>query len=85
LPQFASSLFNSGHETGVDIHGRPFGDWFLYQGGMLNWANEHLDDSNKGKVVYGMIRFDYACRIILDTVYEAVRQAVLHELGEKTA
>ena len=60
LSPFASSLYNSGHETGVDIHGRPFGDWFLYQVGVVNGANEHLGDSNKGKDVYGMIRFDYA-------------------------
>jgi hypothetical protein len=33
LSPFASSLFNSGAKTGVDIHGRPFGDWFLYQVG----------------------------------------------------
>jgi hypothetical protein len=60
LSPFASSLFNSGHETGADVHGRPFGDWFLYQVGVVNGANEHLGDSNKGKDVYGMIRLDYA-------------------------
>lgn len=60
LSPFAASLFNSGAETGVDIHGRPFGDWFLYQVGVLNGAHEHLSDSNKGKDVYGMVRFDYA-------------------------
>jgi hypothetical protein len=59
LSPFASSLYNSGHETGVDVHGRPFGDWFLYQVGVVNGANEHLGDSNKGKDVYGMIRLDY--------------------------
>ena len=57
---FASSLFNSGGETGVDIHGRPFGDWFLYQIGVLNGANEGFGDSNKGKDIYAMLRFDYA-------------------------
>jgi hypothetical protein len=60
LSPFASSLYNSGGETGVDVHGRPFGDWFLYQIGVLNGANETFGDSNKGKDVYGMIRFDYA-------------------------
>ena len=60
LSPFASSLYNSGGETGVDVHGRPFGDWFLYQIGVLNGANEPFGDSNKGKDVYGMIRFDYA-------------------------
>jgi hypothetical protein len=59
LSPYASSLFNSGAETGADVHGRPFGDWFLYQIGVLNGANEPLGDSNKGKDVYGMIRFDY--------------------------
>jgi hypothetical protein len=59
LSPFAASLFNSGAETGVDVHGRPFGDWFLYQVGVLNGANESAGDSNKGKDVYGMIRFDY--------------------------
>jgi hypothetical protein len=60
LSPFASSLFNSGAETGADIHGRPFGDWFLYQVGVLNGANEPLGDSNKGKDIYAMLRFDYA-------------------------
>jgi hypothetical protein len=59
LSPFASSLFNSGAEVGADIHGRPFGDWFLYQVGILNGANEALGDSNKGKDLYGMVRFDY--------------------------
>ena len=60
LSPVASSLYNSGGGTGVDIHGRPFGDWLLYQIGVLNGANEPFGDSNKGKDVYGMIRFDYA-------------------------
>jgi hypothetical protein len=60
LSPFAPSLFHSGAEVGADIHGRPFGDWFLYQVGILNGANEALGDSNKGKDLYGMIRFDYA-------------------------
>ena len=60
ISPFASSLFNSGGETGVDIHGRPFGDWFLYQVGVLNGANEGFGDSNKGKDIYAMLRFDYA-------------------------
>ncbi len=60
LSPYASSLFNSGGEMGIDVHGRPFGDWFLYQVGVLNGANEPTGDSNKGKDVYGMVRFDYA-------------------------
>ena len=60
LSPFASALFNSGAETGVDIHGRPFGDWLLYQVGVLNGANEPFGDSNKGKDLYAMLRFDYA-------------------------
>ena len=62
LSPFASSLYNSGGETGVDVHGRPFGDWFLYQVGVLNGANEGFGDSNKGKDIYAMLRFDYAKR-----------------------
>lgn len=60
ISPFAPSLYNSGAEVGVDIHGRPFGDWFLYQVGIVNGANEGFGDSNKGKDLYGMIRFDYA-------------------------
>ncbi|MDH4083988.1 MAG: hypothetical protein OEV99_10605 [Nitrospira sp.] len=60
LSPFAASLYNSGAEVGIDIHGRPFGDWFLYQVGILNGANEGFGDSNKGKDIYGMVRFDYA-------------------------
>lgn len=60
LSPFAPALYNSGAEVGVDIHGRPFGDWFLYQVGIVNGANEGFGDSNKGKDLYGMIRFDYA-------------------------
>ncbi len=56
----AASLYNSGGEMGIDIHGRPFGDWFLYQVGVLNGAQEGFGDTNKGKDFYGMIRFDYA-------------------------
>lgn len=60
LSPYGASLYNSGAEVGVDIHGRPFGDWFLYQVGILNGANEGFGDTNKGKDIYGMIRFDYA-------------------------
>ena len=45
---------------GIDVHGRPFGDSFLYQVGVLNGANENFGDSNKGKDVYAMLRYDYA-------------------------
>ena len=60
ISPYAASLFNSGGETGVDVYGRPFGDWFLYQVGVLNGANEGFGDSNKGKDVYAMVRFDHA-------------------------
>jgi len=60
ISPLASSLFNSGAETGIDVYGRPFGDWFFYQVGVLNGANEGFGDSNKGKDVYGMVRLDYA-------------------------
>ncbi len=45
---------------GIDVHGRPFGDSFLYQVGVLNGANENFGDTNKGKDVYAMLRYDYA-------------------------
>ena len=60
LSPFASSLFNSGGEMGIDVHGRPFGNAFLYQVGVLNGANESFGDSNKGKDLYAMLRYDYA-------------------------
>jgi hypothetical protein len=60
LSPFTGSLYHSDHEVGIDVHGRPFGDWFLYQVGILNGAGEPLGDSNKGKDIYGMVRFDYA-------------------------
>lgn len=60
LSPFASSLFNSGGEMGIDVHGRPFGEAFLYQVGVVNGANESFGDSNKGKDIYGMLRYDYA-------------------------
>ncbi|MGB0909205.1 MAG: hypothetical protein ACPGYT_02490 [Nitrospirales bacterium] len=56
---FTSSLFNSGHEVGIDIHGRPFGDWFLYQIGVLNGANERFGDSNNAKDWYVLVRLDH--------------------------
>ena len=58
-PQGAS-LFNAPAEMGIDIHGRPFGDWFLYQVGLMNGANESFGDSNKGKDVFAMMRVDVA-------------------------
>ncbi len=60
LSPFASSLYNSGGEIGLDVHGRPFGKAWLYQVGVLNGANEPFGDSNKGKDLYAMLRYDYA-------------------------
>jgi hypothetical protein len=60
LSPFGAALYNSVAEVGIDIHGRPFGDWFLYQVGILNGAKESFGDSNKGKDIYGMVRFDLA-------------------------
>ncbi len=54
------ALFNSGEEVGIDVYGRPLGDWFLYQVGILNGANENTGDSNNSKDWYVMGRFDYA-------------------------
>ena len=60
ISPYAPSLYNAVAETGVEVRGRPFGDWFMYQLGMLNGSHERFGDSNKGKDVYGAIRFDYA-------------------------
>lgn len=60
ISPYAPSLYNAVAETGVELRGRPFGDWFMYQVGMLNGAHERFGDSNKGKDFYGAIRFDYA-------------------------
>lgn len=57
---FQLSLFNAVSEIGVDIHGRPFGEGFLYQLGVLNGANEKFGDSNNPKDWYVMIRLDHA-------------------------
>lgn len=59
LSPYAPSLYNAA-ETGIEVRGRPFGDWFMYQAGVLNGANERFGDSNKGKDFYGAVRFDYA-------------------------
>jgi len=60
ISPYAPSLYNAVAETGIEVRGRPFGDWFMYQVGMLNGSNEGFGDSNKGKDFYGAIRFDYA-------------------------
>lgn len=57
---FESTLYNASEELGIDLHGRPFGDWFLYQVGILNGGNERAGDSNNSKDWYVMTRFDYA-------------------------
>ncbi len=57
---FEPTLYNSFQEVGIDVHGRPFGDWFLYQLGILNGGNERTGDSNDSKDWYIMARFDYA-------------------------
>lgn len=60
ISPYAPSLYNAVAETGIEVRGRPFGDWFMYQVGVLNGANEAFGDSNKGKDFYGAVRFDYA-------------------------
>ena len=60
ISPYAPSLYNAVAETGIEVRGRPFGDWFMYQVGMLNGSHEQFGDSNKGKDFYGAIRFDYA-------------------------
>lgn len=54
------TLFHAVSEVGVDLHGRPFGPWLLYQIGVLNGANESFGDSNNAKDWYVMIRLDSA-------------------------
>ena len=56
---FAPTLYNSTVEAGIDLHGRPFGDWFLYQIGILNGGEERWGDTNNSKDWYVMTRFDY--------------------------
>lgn len=60
LSPYAPSLYNSVAETGIEIRGRPFGDWLQYQIGVLNGSHEPVGDSNKGKDFYGALRLDYA-------------------------
>ena len=57
---FEPILFNAPNEMGIDIHGRPFGDWFLYQVGVVNGVKEGFGDSNNPKDWYVMGRLDYA-------------------------
>ena len=57
---FEPLLFNSPTEMGADIHGRPFGEWFLYQVGVVNGVKENFGDSNNPKDWYVMGRVDYA-------------------------
>ena len=60
ISPYAPSLYNAVAETGIEVRGRPFGDWFMYQVGMLNGSHERFGDSNKGKDFYGAVRVDYA-------------------------
>ncbi|MFQ5847258.1 MAG: hypothetical protein ACE5IQ_06220 [Candidatus Methylomirabilales bacterium] len=53
-------LYNTTDAVGLDLHGRPFGDIFLYQMGILNGADEEFGDSNTAKDLYVMGRFDWA-------------------------
>ena len=53
-------LYNTTAALGVDLHGRPFGDIFLYQVGVLNGAAEEFGDSNTSKDIYVMGRLDWA-------------------------
>ncbi len=57
---FEPLLYNTPNTMGVDIHGRPFGDWFLYQVGVVNGVKEGFGDSNNPKDWFVMGRFDYA-------------------------
>ena len=57
---FAPTLYNADVDAGIDLHGRPFGDWFLYQVGVLNGGGERWGDTNNSKDWYVMTRLDYA-------------------------
>ena len=57
---YQPSLYNAVSEVGIDLYGRPFGDWFLYQVGIVNGANEDFRDSNNSKDWYVMMRLDHA-------------------------
>jgi len=57
---FQPVLYNSVATMAVDLHGRPFGDWFLYQVGMANGAGLEFGDTNDQKDFYAMGRFDLA-------------------------
>lgn len=60
LSPYTATLYNATAETGLEVRGRPVGQWFMYQIGILNGTQERFGDSNKGKDVYGAVRFDYA-------------------------
>lgn len=54
---YESTLYNSDKELGIDLHGRPFGNWFLYQVGILNGGNERAEfESFKGLVCHDPVR-----------------------------
>lgn len=57
---YQPALYNGVSEVGLDLYGRPFGDWVLYQVGILNGANEDFGDSNHSKDWYVMMRLDHA-------------------------
>lgn len=57
---YQPSLYNAESEVGIDLHGRPWGGWFLYQLGVLNGANENIRDSHRSKDWYVMMRIDHA-------------------------
>lgn len=65
ISPFLPSGYN-GFGDGIEIHGRPFGDWFFYQAGVINGSGENfrlvpaMGDTNRMKDAYGMIRFDFA-------------------------
>jgi hypothetical protein len=54
------SLYYADREVGIDVHGRPFGDWFLFQLGLLNGGEESFGDSNNAKDWFVMVRVDQA-------------------------
>ncbi|MEE9153193.1 MAG: hypothetical protein V3U42_03810 [candidate division NC10 bacterium] len=53
-------LYHTPATFALDVHGRPFGEMFLYQVGIANGADEEKGDFNQQKDVYVMGRLDWA-------------------------
>lgn len=55
---FEPFLYNAPYQTGISVHGRPFGDSFLYQVGIAQ--NETAEDEPQTRFdTYAMLRYDW--------------------------